>query len=134
MECLVKNFAIKLITIKGSVRTSTEFTAIDSTDNANITIKFWNVSDQFSNNDKILIEYSSIQLGAKAVVTNTAYVKITVLESNCVSPIILESSVVAPSNQKLGTFKNIKDFVESVQTVGNIEGVPIVVYYNHKSI
>ena len=71
----------KTIAIKGTIRTLTKFSSIDSISNTNIATEFWNVTDSFSNNDKILIEYSSIQLGAKAVITNTDYIKITVLDT-----------------------------------------------------
>ena len=114
----------KTIAIKGTIRTLTKFSSIDSVSNTNIATEFWNVTDSFSNNDKILIEYSSIQLGAKAVITNTDYIKITVLESNCLpSTTIPESTIIASCNQKLSNFSNIKDFIESLQIVCKFEGI-----------
>ena len=47
-----------------------------------INAEIWNLDTIINNNDKCLIKFALFQLGNKAVLTNTDYLSITVIESN----------------------------------------------------
>jgi hypothetical protein len=82
-KCGVIQLEVKNITIKNSHRTLTKFMACDKVTQDTLKVELWNMQTNIQNHDLILINLAAIQKGSNATITNTDYISVQVLESNC---------------------------------------------------
>jgi hypothetical protein len=121
LECYILNLEIREIVIKDKPRTLKKFKAVDLKSNKFINAEIWNLENIINNNDKCLIKYALFQLGNKAVLTNTDYLSITVIESNVnLTALKLESSTTITT--KIKTYANFETFATSSEQVANLTG------------
>ena len=105
------------------MRKLTKFTAFDEQTKTFINAEFWNQLQNLSNNDRVKIEYCIIQFGVRTLLTNSDYLKISVLESNLTLENLPSSTLqTANSDLKMNTYNNIKSFTSSTDVLGLIDG------------
>ena len=111
----------KNLTIKNSHRTLTKFMACDKVTQDTLKVELWNMQTNIQNHDLILINLAAIQKGSNATITNTDYISVQVLESNCsfTDKIITTSTSM---DIEMLSFENNTQFANSIETVGSLRG------------